>query len=133
MAVQWLAVTPPGGPGFAPFWATAPWKGPFRVVRLVAVDVDPSPVRLRELEHAMHLAQAELVRRLVVRDPADAVGTEAECVLKQLIVARVGVDAVLRKRGDLDRHQVGNLVADAQEPPKRNLVLRGHIGVRADE
>ena len=81
-----------------------------RVVRLVAVHVDASRVALRELEDGVHLAVAELRRRLVVGDPADAVRAELERALEELFVARVRVDPVLRKRGHLDRDEVRELV-----------------------
>ena len=67
-----------------------------------------------------------------MRDAADAVDAELERALEQLLVARVGEDAVLREGRHLDRDQVGHLVADAQQASQRRLVLRRDVGVRAD-
>ena len=103
-----------------------------RVVGLVAMHVDAAVVRLRQLEDAMHLAQAELGRRLVVGDAADAVDAEPDRVLEPLLVAVTGEDAVLRERRHLDRAQVGELVADAQQAAHHRLVLARHVGVRPD-
>ena len=104
-----------------------------RIVRLVAVHVDAARVLLRELEHAVHFLQAELGRRLVVRDAADAVDAEPERVLEPLLVAVAREDAVLRERGDLHRAEVGDLVAQPQEAAHHRLVLARDVGVRADE
>src|SRR4051812_3693388 len=96
------------------------------------MDVDAAAVLLRELEDAVHLPMAELRRRLVVRDATDAVGTEPQGVLEQLLVRRMRIDPVLRKGRDLDRHQLRELVTYPQEPAQRRLVLRRHVGMRAD-
>ena len=82
-----------------------------RVVGLVAVDVDPAPVLLRQFEDAVHLAQAELGSRLVMRDAAHAVDSETDRRLEPLLVARPREDPVLRESGHLDRCEVCELVS----------------------
>jgi hypothetical protein len=80
----------------------------------------------------VYLAVAELHRRLVVRDAADAVRSEPQRVLEQLVVGGIGVDPVLRERSHLDGHEVGQLVAHAQQAAEGRLVLRRDVGVRPD-
>jgi hypothetical protein len=102
------------------------------IVRLVAVDVDPAPVALGQVEDAVHLAGAELGGRLVVRDASDAVGAETERVLEPLLVARACIDPVLREGGHLDRDEVCELVAEGEKAAEGRLVLARDIGVGAD-
>ena len=104
-----------------------------RVVGLVAVDVDAAAVLLRELEDAVHLREPELRGRLVVGDAADAVDAELDRVLEALLVALVREDPVLRERRHLDRAEVGELVAHAEEPAHHRVVLAGDVRVRANE
>ena len=68
-----------------------------------------------------------------MRDAADAVDAEPDRVLEALLVAVAREDAVLRERGDLDRAEVGELVAHAQQPAHHRVVLARDVGVRADE
>ena len=75
------------------------------------MDVDPAPVPRREVEHSVHLREAELGGRLVVRDAAETVDAELDRTLEQSLVSRVGEEAVLRERRDLDGDELGKLVA----------------------
>jgi hypothetical protein len=96
------------------------------------VDVDPAPVGLRELEDTMDLSEPELGRRLVMRDPADAVGPDPKGLLEPLLVGGIGVDPVLGECGHLDRDEVGELIPECQEAAKGCLVRPAHVGVGAD-
>ena len=66
-----------------------------RVIGLVAVDVDPAVVRLRELEDTVYLAKAELRGRFVVGDAADAVDAEGRLVTAPLVDCHLHLDSSL--------------------------------------
>ena len=95
--------------------------------------VDPPVVLLGQVEDPVHLGQPEFAGRLVVWNPADAIGAELQRVLQQFLVARIGVDPVLRERGHLHGDQIGHVVAHPEQPPERHLVLGRDVGVSPDE
>ena len=97
------------------------------------MDVNTQALLRRQVEGELDRALAVLTRQLEVRNGADDVDAHVDGLAHQLLAAVERHDALLRKRDQLQRDLVADLLAQLGQRPDRPQLRIAHVDVAAHE